>query len=79
MIQPSGTPTSSNPPTFPRPTADEDSRPNRHHPFTQDRAISRIMQQLCGIQAFQAGFEISSMSALARLSDLAIGRKLSLI
>jgi len=75
MNQQSMTPTSSNPPIFPTTRQDNDSRQNRHQtyqPFAQDRAVSRIMQQLCGVQALQSGFEASSMSALAHLSDLAM-------
>lgn len=44
-------------------------------PLAQDRAISRVMQHVCGVLALQAGFNTSSIGALTRLSDIALHRK----
>ncbi|KAI6218582.1 Transcription initiation factor TFIID subunit 8 [Aphelenchoides besseyi] len=41
-------------------------------PLAQDRAISRIMQHVCGVIAYGQGFEISTVNSLTILSDLAI-------
>lgn len=53
-------------------------RNQNYPPLAHDRAISSINQRICGIMALQVGFHTSSLSALTRLSDLALARKFSL-
>ncbi|KAI6186003.1 Exonuclease family protein [Aphelenchoides besseyi] len=55
------------------PTDDFKARSTTNYaPLAQDRAISRIMQHVCGVIAYSQGFEISTVNSLTILSDLAI-------
>jgi hypothetical protein len=59
--------------------AEEDGRPHQrqlnYQSLAYDRAISRVMQHVCGVLALQGGFETSSIGALTKFSDMALQRK----
>jgi hypothetical protein len=60
---------------------EDDSRPHRQQvypPVAQDRAISRIMQHVCGVIALQNDFGTSTIGALATMSELALVCKSSM-